>query len=353
MTKCSLPLPCELPDAPAGSDVGFPRVADVVQAFPYLIGFPPADSLVCAFWSDEGHLVLTARSDWSDVEAAAAEVGKGLAERAALVGAVGGLCAAVSVQSTLSRQFTRLRAVRASLSRFGIASSPGIVVGGGRWRSRTCGSQCPELGHDLEGEGVSALVAGLVASGRVPVASREAVAQEVRLADDVTAGALALAAADLREGITDLEEWRDRVIMEALDAMLDGGYLSLRSSAAVAAACEDVRARDTVLWCLEREPAVSWDGVWASASHVLRMCRGDRAAAVGAVAAIAAWQAGDGLRAGFALERAYEANPDHSLADLIREAMGRGLPPEVWSRLMRDLTHEECRRDPRVVRGLP
>jgi hypothetical protein len=66
-------------------------------------------------------------------------------------------------------------------------------------------------------------------------------------------------------------------------------------------------------------------------------------APVATVYSALAWLAGDGARAGIALERVRDEDPDYSLANLIRTAITAGMPPESWRFALAALTREDCR----------
>jgi len=86
-----------------------------------------------------------------------------------------------------------------------------------------------------------------------------------------------------------------------------------------------------------------WDAVWRVVVAAMRTVAPAHVAALGAVAALAAWQLGDGLRAGEALVRARAADPEHGLAKLLQQALDRGAPPSTWEEVMRGLTEAQCR----------
>jgi hypothetical protein len=81
------------------------------------------------------------------------------------------------------------------------------------------------------------------------------------------------------------------------------------------------------------------DVAWRAASgeqHIVRLWtdltqRADPAlvAAPASLLAFAAWQAGDGVLAGLALERALRADPAYSMAHLLLRGLRQGLPPSA------------------------
>jgi hypothetical protein len=72
-------------------------------------------------------------------------------------------------------------------------------------------------------------------------------------------------------------------------------------------------------------PELEWDlDVWR---EVVRRARPDLVAPPATLLALAAWRLGDGALAWVAVERALGTDPGYPLAQLIAEALARGLAP--------------------------
>lgn len=87
------------------------------------------------------------------------------------------------------------------------------------------------------------------------------------------------------------------------------------------------RVRDEAWAHISAEHADAHAALW---SHVLRRMRPAYAAAPAALLAFAAWQQGDTALATAAVRRAEYADPDYSMAALIRKALHLGVPADTW-----------------------
>jgi hypothetical protein len=158
-----------------------------------------------------------------------------------------------------------------------------------------------------------------------------------------TAGAFAVEVGDVPVSPAALERWRDRCIAR-IGRLLDDGVGEESEIAEVLLGLVDVRVRDTVLWDL-----LSADSAAGLARAAETLVRCVRAAPPGAVApaatllAMCAWQRGDGVRAGAALERVMADDPDYSLARLLLHALDAGLPPQEWRAAMAGLARDDVR----------
>ena len=98
-----------------------------------------------------------------------------------------------------------------------------------------------------------------------------------------------------------------------------------------------VPSRDRVIWDLSALAACD-AGVWPLAFTklvaVMRAAPHPHAADAAAVAALAAWQAGDGMRAGVCVRTALDEDPEHRLASLLERVITAGLLPQIWQRAL-------------------
>jgi hypothetical protein len=140
-----------------------------------------------------------------------------------------------------------------------------------------------------------------------------------------------------------LEAWRDDAVTR-LGRLLRGEEPEPSAVAEIVLSLNDVRVRDTVLWDLmDADAEEGWRRAQAVLAHCVRLAPPGAVAPAAAVLAICCWQRGDGARAGVALERALADDPSYSLALLVHQALGAGLPPGAWRGAMAGLRREECR----------
>jgi hypothetical protein len=189
--------------------------------------------------------------------------------------------------------------------------------------------------------------ADLVLAGRVPLASRQAVADRVRWRDEEAAAAtevalrLVLAQAPGPAEVATL-------VTEALQAL--GAWAvhgapapNARLRARIVLALADTAVRDEVLlrWAPRLFPSAeepgsagsvpAWPGSHAAGVDRLLTLAGQVPAGDGAplltVAALLAWSSGEGTVANEACTLALETDPGYRMAVLLRQALDLGLPP--------------------------
>ncbi len=313
----------------------------LIVAVPFLLGFYPEDSLVVVLLDKADRIVLTIRMDWrpeSDTSHIAAVVRQRSAavdpSSVLLIAALpsgqepGVLPPAVSNWlSALARELDRPK----SLPVRWVGSA-----GRSTWSGTRCvTTHCPP--HDLPAIADSDPAIQLILAGAAPAGSRQEVLAEIKATP--CTGQLPATPEP-----TDLEFWRDQAVSHILvmlqsDGLPDDALLSF-----LASGLADTRVRDTVLWRLTgSRDTTAWGRLWRFCAAVLRRAPDQRVAAVAAVAGLAAWQLGDGLRAGAAIELALTMDERHSLANLLRRALDSGLPPSVWQQVMSGLSELECR----------
>jgi hypothetical protein len=81
-------------------------------------------------------------------------------------------------------------------------------------------------------------------------------------------------------------------------------------------------------------------------SDVVRRVPDEAVAGPASMLAFCAWQEGNGALAQIALDRAQAAQPDYSLASLLREAVSAGLPPSAAVPPMTPAEVEQSYREP-------
>lgn len=88
-----------------------------------------------------------------------------------------------------------------------------------------------------------------------------------------------------------------------------------------------LRIRDEAWLLCDDERRGAHLSLW---THLVRRAEEPYVPAPACLLAFAAWQNGDGALASVAVERALHADPNYSMAELISEALTRGIRPDVW-----------------------
>lgn len=315
--------------------------AELLPALPYLVGFHPADSLVAVFLNLRKEICLTARLDWSVCLADPVEAANALLGPAAHCEASHVLLVAVDIADGAMADLVEIacRFLEADLS---------VVWCGTLTGPEYLGLDCPAAGcdgHVLDPLRPSATTTHLVAEGHAPLRDRDAVLAEVAARDGVPVAARRLTRGPDRECDRDvlLEQVTD--VLTAADDDFAAALLPDADLATVALACNDVPVRDVLLVRLS-DPgaaAVSWTAAWPVLHATLRRCPPEHLPGVATMAALAAWQCGDGVRARACLERALDADPRHRLAVLSWQMLQAALPPHRWREAMADLDETTAR----------
>lgn len=303
-------------------------------SIPYVVGYPPDNSLV-ALYVEHDDVVFTVRMDWADAVidpgSAAAMASRGAPRTAAGVW----LVAVRPFDCEVARQLVALQ------ESFGRQGRPVLWVGT-MTENSWWGLECMRVGcptHQLPDPEQSDVVLGMVLNGAAPAASREAITDEVK----PTAAAEKV---EIPPAPVEVEVWRDAAVEQVMGLLRGAEQVTPTSLGAFAAACADIRVRDTVLHRVTgrgvSDPEIWWH-TWAVASEAVRRVPDSHLAAVGCVAALAAWQLGDGLRAQETLRATRRADPGHRLSNLLREALAAPMAPTEWTVMMSRLSEEDCR----------
>ncbi len=303
-------------------------------AIPYLVGYNPVLSLVCVM-TDGDRIVVVGRLDWRDAVRDPRGVAAQMVRRSQHSGATGAMLVAVRPESPAGAP-AALRVIGEVFANSGVDVIWQGWITSEQWRSPDCdGAGCAP--HFLPEPSSSDLVLELILAGAAPAATRQEVLAEVAPAPAQDRLPDVVGAAD------GLESWRDRAVADFMELVVADAVPNDDDVALLAAACHDIRVRDTVLHRITTTGSGGWGAVWRLTTASMRRAPLSHVASLGAVAALAAWQMGDGLRAGEALTRAREADPDHSLCQLLQRSLDGGYPPSVWGQVMAGLTEEECR----------
>lgn len=242
-----------------------------------------------------------------------------------------------------------------ALDRLGVEVAECLSTNGRVWWSHACTDPlcCPEKGTSLDAQVMTSVQAEFVYAGYAPLASRDAVA--ARLSRDEPRASRV--AASLSESCrpSRIERWRDAQISWLCDVLLPpegrppakGAGLTTSAAARFHLALADIRVRDTVLRRVaiaERSCPMCW------AETIEALCDAVRCAPQGAGApaatflALIAWLHGEGALATIALDRAFEDDPDYSLADLAHQLIVRGTDPRHWQSSLAGLSEVACRK---------
>jgi uncharacterized protein DUF4192 len=116
-------------------------------------------------------------------------------------------------------------------------------------------------------------------------------------------------------------------VVDAIATYRDGGQLTSDDDLAfLSMALSDLRIRDDAWARMDPEHSAAHQRLWTDLTR--RACRQYRPAPA-SLLAFTAWQAGDGALAGLAAQCALDADPQYSMALMLADFLGRGLPPSL------------------------
>ncbi|MGE5132353.1 MAG: DUF4192 domain-containing protein [Gemmatimonadota bacterium] len=117
-----------------------------------------------------------------------------------------------------------------------------------------------------------------------------------------------------------------RAVRDAIAAYRGGSAVTDDQFAWLAVVLTDVRVRDDAWARMEPEHAAAHLRLW---TDVVRRAEPALVPAPAALLGFVAWQSGNGALAGLAIERALAADPEYSLALLLRDIVAAGVPPSA------------------------
>jgi hypothetical protein len=294
---------------------------DLLAVVPVVLGFEPDDSIVML--TLDAHQTFHARVDLPPDRRGVAEVVDVLLEPAVRHGARAVVLLLYTADDDLARAV--VRRVRGSAERAGPDLAEALRVADGRWYPLLRGRR--DLGVTGVPFDVSShpFVVEAVVSGRVLHGSRAALAATLRPDPAAVAGVAAAGAtpASAQWVAGTLEEWVQRD-----DPPPDDVTARLLASIAVPA------VRDVAWTSVPRSAALDHVRFWQA---LVRRAPEDLVAHAGAVLALCAWVAGDGALAWCAVDRAREADADHSLARLVADVLTAAVPPADWEVMRHEL----------------
>jgi hypothetical protein len=322
---------------------------DLIAAIPYLLGFHPELSLVVVgIDGHDGTCVLRTDLPQLGETAMLEEMGRRIAE----ITVRNGFTAVHLVgYGPRDRTAPAIYVLGDALLSRSVSLGEAIQVDLGRWWSFTCEDPCccPPEGRPYD---ISAtlVAAQAVLCGQVALADRSALVasvapldggprEAVRLATDRaerrwlnqasdTPNPAAVRVKMIRDGLRLVAELTRR-------ARTDAGLATDDEIALLGILLTVLRVRDEA-WVRIGEPHLSADlAFWRD---VVRRVQGPYAAAPASLLAYAALLAGDGGLANVALDRAFESDPEYSMACLLRDVIAVGIPP---SKVRISMTPEE------------
>jgi hypothetical protein len=309
---------------------------EVLTAVPYLLGFPPKRSVVVLCMRGK-KLGLTLRADF---DMPTSELREMVMTRVTADGAdtvlfvifdpeegVGGKRAGARLAKSLTRAFRQA----------GLLVRDALGVREGRYWSYLCrdvsccpldGRAVPVAGHDDD----SRVAATLVAIGKAPLASREELVATL-------AGVSGPRAVEVRAGLTaalrapwenPVDHWWNLVEHYTNTPPRPGRELPLAEATRLIVSLRDVAVRDEI---------ISWtsggalEGIIALLHELAPLALPPYDAQLLTTLGWAAYSNGNGTLAAMALDRALDADPKHSLAQLLWTALEAGVEPPILREL--------------------
>ena len=199
-------------------------------------------------------------------------------------------------------------------------------VEGGRYWSYACQDVdcCPIEGRTFQAE-TQATTTLRVEAGMSAETSRSKVAGRFAAPTGERADAARAAWTQAQAKPLSLPEGRAAVDQAVADCR-EGKPFDASKAAQLAQAMTALPVRDHAWSLMTPEHAEAHTGLW---SEVLRRVPPEASAAPASLLAFSAWQTGNGALGHLALDRAFEADPDYSMARLLDGALSAGLPPSA------------------------
>ena len=314
----------------------------VLAVVPHMLGFYPSRSLVVLGLGEQNRVMVTFRYDLPTPSDS--QLAEDIAEHACYVLDRERICSALLVgygPEELVAPVVGATAVR--LVGNGVDLHEVLRADSGRYWSMLCDDPacCPPGGRSYD-PGSHSAAASMTEAGLAAQPDREALARTLQRppgSADVIARATSRALRRLSQ-LTDLGEAdgdRDpqlratrigrREIQRAIRRYRAGETIdSIEQLAWLAVLTADLRVRDDA-WA-RMDPAYH-DHHCRLWTDVLRCAALDYAPAPAALLAFTAWQAGNGVLAAMAVDRALSADPGYSMARLLSGAIDAALPPSA------------------------
>lgn len=337
--------------------------ADLIAAVPYLLGFHPTDSVVVVAMRGR-RVIFAARGDLP-APGYPVTTREAAAQITAIVGRQRADAVTVLGYGPAARVTPAVDAVAVAMDGASLPVFDLLRVTDGRYWSYLCDNPecCPADGTPFD-PSTSAVAAEATFAGQVALPDRAALA-----------GRVAAVTGAERVALSGAAERAAARLVALLEGAPEADLLGMRTLRAAGAAAVDAAADrhragrrltdDEVAWLgllLTHVPVRdhAWEHIdgeealLAGWSDVLRRVEPDLAAAPASLLAFAAWRGGQGGLAAVALDRAFEADPDYSMAVLLDDVLRRGVTPSAlddWPLLERDGSPAPSGRRARRVRS--
>ena len=213
-----------------------------------------------------------------------------------------------------------------------------VLVSDGRWHSLLCESSacCPQEGWGLDGAARDRASELLGLARVAPHMSRRNLEDELdgpgnrgewpREPPEITPGAFEVAVA------------------HAVSSLTTGSPCDDRDLVLIGIALCDRQVRDTVIWdvlsggrgSLQHAISVLVEAVRCAPTHYV--------APLAACLGLFHWQSGDGIRAGLAIQKSLDADPEYSFSQLLMRCLSQGVSAEEWWAGLRLIGRNRCAR---------
>lgn len=339
---------------PDGERIPVRGPAALAAALPYLFDVPLEGRIVIAGVHDDNSLGLTAYSDLPAYpQGASAEVLRHWASDIGTIAAEGARGFGASTDERLAMAVYLPAAAGVPPAWFGSAvMSQGlswaprlldaIVVFGDRWRSLVCTSEecCPTTGQPILDNSDAALIAAqLVAAGL----SAAGVERPSPVSARVAEVAALLAAMPYPANVKSRRKLLRKAwpLVSAPPAVVDEQSIAMLTMAA-----DRPGVRDALLTRLAGLDGGTtfWDeqfGLWLVVSAGVPQ---EWAAGPACMVAIAAWRLEEHAAAAVAVGHALHSEPEHRMANLIKQLLDKGTPSQEWFDRMRGISESDCLR---------
>jgi hypothetical protein len=329
-------------DLSTGSRLSLRTPQDVLAATPYLLGFHPDNSVVL-FGCKGTELIFHLRGDLpppAEVSARAAGLAELLSGRDITDTVAIGYGPAPMVDPVI-------KAISREMRRRDIYVRELLRSDGDRFWSYLCRNPqcCPPEGTPYE-IATSALAAMATVAGRVVLPNREALVRTldppvgialaaIRVATD-RAGVRLCGLLERGDAQAKLDRAGEAAVEDGLARYRDGtGRLDDEEVAWLSLLLQTLAVRDLAWRRIDTDGRSRWlahERLW---HDVLTRCEPGLAAPPGVLLGYTLWRAGDGMRAGIAIERALRADPDYSAANLMASVLENAVPPATLEKIRR------------------
>jgi hypothetical protein len=314
----------------------------VLAVVPHMLGFYPSRSLVVLGLGEQGRVLVTFRYDLP--EPADDEVAADIAEHASYVLGRERISAAMLVGYGPAELVAPVvTGIAGHLIGSGVCLHDVLRAEAGRYWSMLCADPlcCPVEGRSYD-PGSHPAAAAMTEAGLTAQPDREALARTLQRSAgtaDLILRSTGLAQLRLSELVRQSGADGDRdprlqvarigrkEVQRAIRRYRSGGSIARTDQLAwLAVLLADLRVRDDA-WA-RMGPAHRDDHcrLW---TDVLRGAAHDYVPAPASLLAFTAWQTGNGALAAMALDRAFSADPDYSMAQLLASAIEAALPPSA------------------------